>query len=144
MTVTKIRNLLGISRAEFSRRYEIPIRTLENWEAGVRQAPEWTVKMLERIVKEDAMKKTLEIVEWYINGIRERHGKEIVTDPVVDGDVIRFTLQPDDEIQGTMFEVRMDGAVRNKGIGKGYFWTEWREGVFTEEDGEYRELDFVE
>lgn len=54
MTTLEIRALLGISRAEFSRRYEIPIRTLENWDAGTRQPPEWAVKLLERVVREDA------------------------------------------------------------------------------------------
>lgn len=54
MTTKEIRALLGISRAEFSRRYEIPIRTLENWDSGVRQPPEWALKLLERAVREDA------------------------------------------------------------------------------------------
>jgi len=140
MTAREIRELLGVSRAEFSRRYKIPVRTLENWDADVNKAPEWALSLLERVVKEDAMKKTLDIVNGYVNGIRERHGKEIVTDPVVDGDVIRFTLQPDDQIQGTIFEVTLDGSVRNKGIGPGCFWTEWREAVFSGNDPEPLDL----
>lgn len=54
MNTKEIRALLGISRAEFSRRYEIPIRTLENWDAGVAKPPEWARKLLERAVLEDA------------------------------------------------------------------------------------------
>lgn len=54
MNTIKIRAILGVSRAEFSRRYGIPIRTLENWDAGTRQPPEWLLKLLERVVKEDA------------------------------------------------------------------------------------------
>ena len=54
MNTIEIRALLGISRAEFSRRYEIPIRTLEDWDHGRRKPPEWVLKMLERIVREDA------------------------------------------------------------------------------------------
>ena len=53
MNTREIRAILGISRAEFSRCYEIPIRTLENWDAGIRQPPEWLLKLLERVVKED-------------------------------------------------------------------------------------------
>lgn len=34
-----------VSRAEFSRRYNIPIRTLQDWDLGNRNAPEY-VKML--------------------------------------------------------------------------------------------------
>ena len=52
----RIRNLLGISRAEFSRRYGIPIRTLESWDWGDREAPEWAMKLLERAVLEDKEK----------------------------------------------------------------------------------------
>lgn len=54
MNSKEIRAILGISRAEFSRRYEIPIRTLEGWDAGVRKPPEWLLKLLERVVREDA------------------------------------------------------------------------------------------
>ena len=49
----EIRAILGISRAEFSRRYEIPIRTLEDWDGGRATAPEWAYKLLERVVNED-------------------------------------------------------------------------------------------
>lgn len=50
----KIRNILGISRAEFSRRYNIPLRTLENWESGDREPPKYVLELLERVVKEDS------------------------------------------------------------------------------------------
>ena len=52
----RIRKMLGVSRAEFSRRYDIPIRTLENWDAGKRLPPDYVVKLLERVVKEDMKK----------------------------------------------------------------------------------------
>ena len=54
MTTKEIRDLLGISRAEFSRRYGIPVRTLENWDAGKTRPPDWARALLERVVKEDA------------------------------------------------------------------------------------------
>ena len=55
----RIRSILGISRAEFSRRYNIPIRTLEDWDAGRATAPEWVYKLLERVVNEDKNKPKL-------------------------------------------------------------------------------------
>ena len=58
MNTKEIRALLGISRAEFSRRYGIPIRTLENYDSGSRQPPEWVMALLERAVREDAGGKT--------------------------------------------------------------------------------------
>ena len=50
----RIRKILGISRAEFSRRYNIPARTLENWDKGITEAPPYVISLLERVVKEDA------------------------------------------------------------------------------------------
>ena len=54
MNTVEIRSILGISRAEFSRRYGIPVRTLEDWDYGKRKPPEWLLKLLERVVREDA------------------------------------------------------------------------------------------
>ncbi len=54
MNSIEIRGLLGVSRAEFSRRYKIPVRTLEEWDAGRRVPPEWTMELLERVVREDS------------------------------------------------------------------------------------------
>ena len=49
----EIRKMLGISRAAFSRKYNIPIRTLEDWDAGKKNPPDYVLDMLERIVNED-------------------------------------------------------------------------------------------
>lgn len=56
MDIKKIREFSGLSRAEFSRKYEIPVRTLENWEAGIRKCPEYVEKLLFRCVSEDVKK----------------------------------------------------------------------------------------
>ena len=52
--IERIRSILGVSRAEFGRRYNIPIRTLEDWEWGKNKPPAYVVQLLERVVKEDA------------------------------------------------------------------------------------------
>lgn len=52
----RIRKELGVSRAEFSRRYGIPVRTLEDWDAGRRTPPEYVIALLERVTKEDKEK----------------------------------------------------------------------------------------
>lgn len=54
--ISELRSLAGISRPEFSRRYGVPIRTLEDWEAGRRTPPEYVVSLLERVIKEDIKK----------------------------------------------------------------------------------------
>ncbi|MFQ7618330.1 helix-turn-helix domain-containing protein [[Clostridium] scindens] len=57
MTVREMRELLGLSRAAFSRIYKIPVRTLEDWEAGRRKCPDYVLYLLERCVKEDKKKR---------------------------------------------------------------------------------------
>lgn len=56
MTTKEMREHLNVSRAEFSRRYNIPIRTLEDWESEKRTPPEYVIQLLERAVKEDSQK----------------------------------------------------------------------------------------
>ena len=66
----RIRSILGISRAEFGRRYNIPIRTLEDWDAGRATAPEWVYKVLERVVNEDKDKEGEDMNELTMDRIR--------------------------------------------------------------------------
>lgn len=56
MTIKKMREYLNVSRAEFSRRYNIPVRTLENWESGKSKCPDYVIQLLERAVLEDCEK----------------------------------------------------------------------------------------
>lgn len=58
MTTKEMREYLNVSRAEFSRRYNIPVRTLENWESGKSQCPDYVEQLLERAVKEDVEKES--------------------------------------------------------------------------------------
>lgn len=51
MDIIEMRNYIGVSRAEFSRRYNIPIRTLESWESEVRTPPEYVLDLLEESVR---------------------------------------------------------------------------------------------
>ena len=53
MNVKEIRELSGMSRAEFSRTYRIPVRTLENWESGSRKCPDYLLNLLSHSVMED-------------------------------------------------------------------------------------------
>ena len=55
--VRRIRRDSGLGRAEFCRRYKIPIRTVEDWEAGSNSAPEYVIDLLERVVWFDFPKK---------------------------------------------------------------------------------------
>ncbi|MCR4708746.1 MAG: helix-turn-helix domain-containing protein [Clostridiales bacterium] len=52
-TVKELRDYLGISQIKFSKRYEIPRRTIEDWEAGRREAPPYVLKLLNYVVKDE-------------------------------------------------------------------------------------------
>ena len=56
--IKEARLALGMSRAEMSRQFEIPISTLENWDAGIRQCPPWAEKLI--LEKMERMKKDRE------------------------------------------------------------------------------------
>ena len=47
----KIRNDLGMNRTEFSRYIGIPLRTLEEWEAGRRQMPDYVLRLLSYYIR---------------------------------------------------------------------------------------------
>ena len=50
-TLKEIREMLGMNRTEFSRYMGIPLRTLEEWEAGRRQMPEYVLRLIAYYVK---------------------------------------------------------------------------------------------
>ena len=56
MSTMEMRERLNVSRAEFSRKYNIPVRTLENWESGKSKCPDYVRQLLERAVLEDCEK----------------------------------------------------------------------------------------
>ena len=50
-TLKEVRRELGMNRTEFSRYMDIPIRTLEEWEAGRRLAPEYVLRLIAYYVR---------------------------------------------------------------------------------------------
>lgn len=53
MTIQEAREKAGLTRRQMSERFKIPYRTLQSWELGDRQCPEWAemliLEKLERI-----------------------------------------------------------------------------------------------
>jgi DNA-binding transcriptional regulator YiaG len=45
-SIKEARIKAGLSMAEMSRKFEIPVRTLENWEAGKRNPAPWAEKLI--------------------------------------------------------------------------------------------------
>lgn len=46
MSIKEAREQAGLSRAEMSRQFEIPVRTLEDWDAGRRTPPPYVEKLI--------------------------------------------------------------------------------------------------
>lgn len=53
LTFHEIRTLSGLTQKEFSEKYNIPQRSVENWDAGYRNPPDYLIELLARVVKED-------------------------------------------------------------------------------------------
>ena len=61
MTIKQIRTISGLSQIKFGEKYGIPRRTIEGWECSeenqnYRKCPEYVLRLLERVVKEDFAK----------------------------------------------------------------------------------------
>lgn len=50
-----LRSSTGLSRRAFAKKYSIPYRTLEDWEAGKRTPPSWVRLLLEKAIKYDGL-----------------------------------------------------------------------------------------
>lgn len=53
ITCKEIRSITGLSQKKFGDLYRIPLRTIQNWEQGTNEAPEYVLLLLERAVRED-------------------------------------------------------------------------------------------
>lgn len=49
----KIREISGLSRTAFCKKYNIPLRTVEDWDWGKKEPSGWVMDLLERVVKMD-------------------------------------------------------------------------------------------
>ena len=53
MNIREIRALANLSQANFGKKYNIPLRTIQDWEAGKRKPPIYVVELLEFKVRYD-------------------------------------------------------------------------------------------
>ena len=68
MDIREMRSKLGITQGEFAARYNIPFRTIQNWETRSRKPPEYIIDLLERQVKEDLInRKTIVLPKYDTN-----------------------------------------------------------------------------
>lgn len=65
MTIRDMRTQLGVTQSEFAQRYNIPFRTIQNWETGLRKPPEYMISLLENRIKEDLVnRKTIALPKY--------------------------------------------------------------------------------
>ena len=65
MTLREMRTRLGDTQSEFAARYNIPFRTIQNWEAGARNPPEYIMSLLEHRIQEDLLNRKTSILPKY-------------------------------------------------------------------------------
>ncbi len=53
MDIREMRNALGDTQSEFAARYNIPFRTIQNWETGIRKPPEYVISLLQSRLQSD-------------------------------------------------------------------------------------------
>lgn len=53
MNIREIRALTNLSQANFGKKYNIPLRTIQDWETGKRKPPIYVVELLEFKVRHD-------------------------------------------------------------------------------------------
>lgn len=65
MDIRSLRKQLGDTQSEFAERYNIPFRTVQNWENGVRKPPEYILELLGQRIKDDLVNKRTKVLPKY-------------------------------------------------------------------------------
>lgn len=65
MDIREMRTRLGDTQSEFAARYNIPFRTIQNWEAGVRTPPKYVMDLLESRIQTDLMNRKTAVLPKY-------------------------------------------------------------------------------
>ena len=65
MNIREMRTLLGDTQSEFAARYNIPFRTVQNWESGVRTPPEYMISLLEDRIRSDLTNRKTKVLPKY-------------------------------------------------------------------------------
>lgn len=65
MNIRELRKELGDTQSEFADRYQIPFRTIQNWEAGIRKPPKYIEVLLEERVRNDLINRRTAVLPKY-------------------------------------------------------------------------------
>ena len=65
MNIREMRTRLGDTQREFAARYNIPFRTVQNWETGTRKPPKYITALLESRIKNDLLNRKTAVLPKY-------------------------------------------------------------------------------
>ena len=65
VNIKDLRRQLGDTQIEFAERYNIPFRTVQNWETGVRKPPEYILELLKHRIEGDLVNKKAVVLPKY-------------------------------------------------------------------------------
>ncbi|MDO4962093.1 MAG: helix-turn-helix transcriptional regulator [Eubacteriales bacterium] len=65
MNIRDMRIQMGDTQSEFADRYNIPFRTIQNWENGVRKPPEYIMELLEQRIRADLINRRTFVLPVY-------------------------------------------------------------------------------
>ena len=65
MNIREMRSSLGITQSEFAARYNIPFRTVQNWEEGVRKPPKYVLDLLSNRIEIDLVNRKTTVLPKY-------------------------------------------------------------------------------
>jgi len=60
-TIKELCTEYGMGQTELARRFGIPVRTIQNWHAGVRNPPGYVVNMMDELLKAEELRKPKEL-----------------------------------------------------------------------------------
>lgn len=80
MNTKELRKNFGDTQSDFSMRYGIPFRTIQNWETGKRKPPKYVEKLLEERINRDLYnRKTIVLPSFDVNKINLPNRKDYVS-----------------------------------------------------------------
>ncbi len=114
MDIKRLRQLSGLTQKEFSERYRIPLKTLQNWESDInspsaRKCPEYVPFLLERVIAADFQiakyllkakidQPHLEVLEQAKEKIRKSPLAKYVKDVILYGSTARGQAKPSSDV----------------------------------------------
>ena len=132
----QLRNITGFNRAEFARQQGIPLRTIEEWEAGRRKMPEYVLRLLAYKILLESSKKDqrIHIIQdennksiVLINDIRFKSRRNIDWNEIEE--YLKEYIGNTYEILETCDKIRLKGANEKAKAKKGWYRYDTRFGI---------------